>query len=99
MFKEPVSRSMISHAGEIKTFKTTKPDLDNLISPLMSSFEGVVYSKRAKIVEYSNVAKSWGEHDFVAVELTWFQNKVFRIQTGLKKVHVNMKSLLRERIE
>jgi Holliday junction resolvase RusA-like endonuclease len=58
-----------SKKRRVKTFKTTKPDLqDNLNKAFFDALEGLVYEQDQNIVEINAMSKFYGETDKVRVE-------------------------------
>ena len=56
----------------VKTFKTTKPDLqDNLNKAFFDSLEGLVYEQDQNIVEINRMSKFYGEADHIRVEFEY----------------------------
>ena len=61
-----------SKKKRVKTFKTTKPDLqDNLNKAFFDSLEGIVYEQDQNIVEINRMSKFYGETDQIRVEFEY----------------------------
>jgi len=61
-----------SKKRRVKTFKTTKPDLqDNLNKAFFDALEGLVYEQDQNIVEINAMSKFYGETDKVRVEFEY----------------------------
>lgn len=61
-----------SKKKRVKTFKTTKPDLqDNLNKAFFDSLEGLVYEQDQNIVEINRMSKFYGETDQIRVEFEY----------------------------
>jgi Holliday junction resolvase RusA-like endonuclease len=61
-----------SKKKRVKTFKTTKPDLqDNLNKAFFDSLEGLVYEQDQNIVEIKRMSKFYGEADHIRVEFEY----------------------------
>tara|TARA_R100001440_G_scaffold70846_1_gene93503 strand:- start:1886 stop:2293 length:408 start_codon:yes stop_codon:yes gene_type:complete len=61
-----------SKKKRVKTFKTTKPDLqDNLNKAFFDSLEGLVYEQDQNIVEINRMSKFYGEADHIRVEFEY----------------------------
>tara|TARA_E500000081_G_scaffold150856_1_gene180072 strand:- start:365 stop:772 length:408 start_codon:yes stop_codon:yes gene_type:complete len=61
-----------SKKRRVKTFKTTKPDLqDNLNKAFFDALEGLVYEQDQNIVEINAMSKFYGETDKVRVEIEY----------------------------
>lgn len=62
----------LSKKKRVKTFKTTKPDLqDNLNKAFFDSLEGLVYEQDQNIVEINRMSKFYGETDQIRVEFEY----------------------------
>lgn len=61
-----------SKRKRVKTFKTTKPDLqDNLNKAFFDALEGLVYEQDQNIVEINGMSKFYGEENKVRVEFEY----------------------------
>lgn len=61
-----------SKKKRVKTFKTTKPDLqDNLNKAFFDALEGLVYEQDQNIVEINGMTKFYGQEDKIRVEFEY----------------------------
>jgi len=61
-----------SKKNRVKTFKTTKPDLqDNLNKAFFDALEGLVYEQDQNIVEINGMTKFYGQEDKIRVEFEY----------------------------
>lgn len=51
-------------------YKTTKPDVDNLMKPLFDAMEGIIFKDDAAIVK-CNAEKVFGSYASVTMSIQW----------------------------
>jgi len=51
------------------TYKTTRPDLDNLLKPLKDALSETVIKDDSLICRYGNIEKKYGEFDLIEIRL------------------------------
>lgn len=57
--------------GNLKQFKRSTPDLDNLMKTLLDGLKGVIYIDDASVVCFRDVRKYDAHKDQVKIDLSW----------------------------
>lgn len=58
-------------------YKTSRPDLDNLLKPLLDGMRGLIYHDDARIVGFQSIIKHWDYGAHIEIVIDWFKNPEF----------------------